>query len=175
MGMTKAQARAWGRGTVATIDREKDKQTLIFKVEYPLRVREDQITDAVRHALFVRGGLDQATSRIEVARDLPDYRRLLTEKDAALKLEQQRSQQMASELDRLQNQIDTLKAQGGDAREWITMTDLADRLSVCHTTIWRAYRSGRLVAKRSGGGHKKSQYLCDPATYIPAIKLTKSK
>jgi hypothetical protein len=172
MSMTRAQARAWGRGTVATIDREKDKQTIYFKVEYPIRVREDHITDAVRHALFVRGGLDQATSRIEVARDLPDYRRLLNEKDDALKAEQGRSAQMADELERLRKQIAALPR--ADTREWITMTELAARQQVCPATIWRAHKAGRLETRRKGGGSKRDQYLCDPTTYVPAIRnLTK--
>jgi hypothetical protein len=171
MSMTKGQARAFGKGTLATIDREKEKQSLVFKVEYPPHIRGDQITDAVRYALFVRGGLDQATSHVEVARSLPDYRQLLTEKEEALKLEKARNAQMAEELERLKAMI---AEQQPDTREWITMQDLADQLKLHHSTVWRAFKKGRLTAKPKGGGCKKTHYICDPTTYVPAIrKLTK--
>jgi hypothetical protein len=173
--MNRAQARAFGAGTTAALERKKDNLKTTFTVEYPAQFSESQITDAVKHALFVRGGLNPATARLDVFYGLTDIRTILSEKDAALKLEQKRSQQMATEMERLQNQIAEMKAHG-ETRVWITMKELAAREHCHHSTIWRAYKAGRLTAWPNGGGLKKSQYLCDPATYIRATgKQTKTE
>lgn len=172
--MNRAQARAFGAGTTAALERKKDNLKTTFTVEYPSQFSEAQITDAVKHALFVRGGLNPATARLDVFYGLTDIRTILSEKDAALKIEQQRNQQMAAELERLRKQV--AGQPRAETREWIPMKDLAEREHCHHSTIWRAYKAGRLTAKPNGGGLKKSQYLCDPATYIRAIgKQTKTE
>jgi hypothetical protein len=172
MSMTKGQARAWQKGMTATIEREKDKQTLFVKVEYPPRVREDQITDAMLHALFVRCGLDQATSRVEVARDLPDYRQLLKEKEDALKLEKARSEQMAEELNRLKTMI---AAQSGAVSEkagrWLTVREAAQAKRVSEMTIYRAIEDGRMTS-RSKLVNKKRRHEVNIDTYVPKPRKT---
>lgn len=165
--MNRAQARAFAVGTKSALGRKKDNQTLTYSLECSADFSESQITEALKHALFVRGNLNPATTRLDVVHGLNDIRTILTEKDEALTFERQRSQQMADELERLRKQI--AQRSPSDTREWITLTALAKRLHVHYTTLWRAKEAGRLTVKITGGT-KKDQMLCDPTTYVPVIR-----
>src|SRR5207237_182934 len=67
------------------------------------------------------------------------------------------------------NQIIAETAQR-DKREWITLPEMAARIKRNYSVVYRAYESGRLVTRVSGGGPKNDRLLCDPTTYIPAKK-----
>lgn len=171
--MNRAQAKAFATGTRAAMDRKKDNQIITYSVECPPSISVPQVTDVLKHALFVRGGLNPATSRLDVVYGQTDIRTMLSETEAALKVEQQRNVRMAAELERLQAQIS--KQSQADTREWIPLQALAERLGVHYTTVYHAKDKGRLSVKITGG-KKNNQYVCDPTSYVPAVrKLSKSK
>jgi hypothetical protein len=167
--VTRVQGKAFGKGMVAAIERSRDRVTSIIEIDHVPSIASQSLLKGVTHWLAASGAVNMAHTSIRLGD---------THDDATEAL--QRSEEMRDRYrmlyEQAQQQLDALKAQGGDAREWITMTALAERQNVCHTTIWRAHKAGRLVTKPNGGGSKKSQYLCDPATYVSATKkITKTK
>ena len=159
--VTLAQGRAFRTGTLAALERDKERVTSIVEIIHSPKVRGQQLLQMFDHALETSGVVSMAQTSVRLSEGNAETR-------AALQSSEKMRDHYRALYEQTQEKLDTLLQLTGDTREWITLTALAKRLGVCYTTVWRAHRTGRLVTKRTGGV-KKDLLLCDPPTYVSAL------
>jgi hypothetical protein len=176
--MNRAQARAFGAGTVLALERKKDNQKITYSVEGPPSISEAFITDALKYALFVLCGLNPATVRLDVVYGATDIYTILAEKDAALKMVQKKNAQMTDELERLKSLFAKLSGQAFASQKeprWISVREAAEIKHVAEMTIYRAIDEGR-IKSRSKLVNSKRHHEVDIETFVPkARKIAKRK
>jgi hypothetical protein len=162
MVATARQNGHFAKGTLAALDREKERVTTTLQIDHAPTVDKQTLLRAVKHTLVVSGAVDVHRTSVALV-------------DADLQAALERSEKMLEETrKRLAEAEQKLAELKNGAGRWITLQECAVLKGVNYSTVWRAHKAGRLQT-RVIGGKEKDQLLCDPTTFVPAAKSKLNK
>lgn len=165
--VARAQEQAFKKGTLAAIERTKDRKKTIIEIDHSPTVPSQSLLKGVMHWLAASGAVNMQTTSISLGDDVGLLQNALQRSEEMVEQYRQRLAEAQQKLEMLRQ---------GEVK-WISLKDAADLHKVDYSTMWRAQAKGRLKTIVIGGD-KKNQYLCDPTTYVPAprkLKKDKSK
>lgn len=163
MVATVRRDRHFAQGTIAALNRAKDRVTTTLHIDHAPTVDGQSLLRAVKHTLGITGAVDMHRTSITLAdADIQE----------ALRQTQQMLEQTRAKLAQAEQQLSELK--NGAGTRWVSLKVCAELKGVDYSTVWRAHRAGRLVT-RVIGGKQKDQLLCDPTTFRPATRSKLNK
>lgn len=168
--MTTAQAKAMSKGMLATLERVKEEDSVDLTITFPSHVNKQQIFDAIKHTLYVRGNLNPATSSITINSSMSDLRSIIAHKEQQLREHQAREQTLQEKIQQLEaTQSSVAPTQAG---RWMQVREAAEVLCVSENTLYLAIKDNR-IKHRSKLVKQRQSHKVDVDTFVRKIRAKK--
>jgi hypothetical protein len=165
--MTTAQAKAMSKGMLATLERVKEEDSVDLTITFPSHVNKQQIFDAIKHTLYVRGNLNPATSSITINSSMSDLRSIIAHQEKQLREHQVREAALMEELRALKAMPQPI-----ETGRWMQVREAAEVLCVSENTLYLAIKDNR-IKHRSKLVEQRQSHKVDVDTFVRKIRAKK--